>query len=82
MPTIGAYEAKTRFSELLDRAEKGERFTITRHGKAVAEIVPAAAHDVARARDGMRQLDELAKTVDLGDLTWEDIKRLRDEGRP
>ena len=82
MPTIGAYEAKTRFSELLDRAEKGERFTITRHGKAVAEIVPAVSHDVARAREGMRQLEELARTVDLGDLTWEDIKKFRDEGRP
>jgi prevent-host-death family protein len=44
VPIIGAYEAKTRFPELLDRAEKGERFTITRHGKAVAEIVPAVTH--------------------------------------
>jgi prevent-host-death family protein len=82
MPIIGAYEAKTRFSELLERAEKGERFTITRHGKVVAEIVPAVSHDVARARAAMQRIRELSKDVDIGDLTWEDIKKLREEGRP
>ena len=81
MPTLGAYEAKTRFSELLKRTEKGERFTITRHGKAVAEIVPVVTHDVERAREGMRRIRALAKRVDLSDLTWEDLKRMRDEGR-
>jgi hypothetical protein len=44
--------------------------------------VPAVTHDVARARKAMRRLEELAKTVDLGDLSWEDIKKMRDEGRP
>lgn len=34
-------EAKARFSELLDRAEKGESLTIRRHGKPVARLVPA-----------------------------------------
>jgi prevent-host-death family protein len=38
---IGAYEAKTHFSQLLDRVEKGERITITKHGKPVAVLVPA-----------------------------------------
>ena len=40
MPTeIGAFEAKTKFSELLRKVELGERFTVTRRGKVVAEIV-------------------------------------------
>ena len=38
MSTIGAYEAKTKFSELLERVEKGEHFTLTRHGQVVAEL--------------------------------------------
>lgn len=37
---IGAYEAKARFSELLERAAQGEEITITRHGNAVARLVP------------------------------------------
>ncbi len=81
MANIGAYEAKTRFSELIERAEKGERFTITRHGKPVAEIVPIRRHDPERAREGFTQLRALAATVDLGDLTWEDLKKMRDEGK-
>lgn len=36
---IGAFEAKTKFSELLRKVELGERFTVTRRGKVVAEIV-------------------------------------------
>jgi prevent-host-death family protein len=42
MPTeIGAFEAKTKFSELLRKVEQGERFTITLRGKAVAQLSPA-----------------------------------------
>lgn len=40
-PTIGAAEAKTHFSQVLDRVEHHvETITITRHGEAVADIVP------------------------------------------
>ncbi len=40
MSTVGAYEAKTHLSALLDRVERGERITITRHGRPVAVMVP------------------------------------------
>ena len=41
MPTeVGAFEAKTKFSELLRKVEQGERFTITLRGKAIADIIP------------------------------------------
>jgi antitoxin (DNA-binding transcriptional repressor) of toxin-antitoxin stability system len=36
--TLTIAEAKAKFSELVRRAEAGERFIITRHGKPVAEI--------------------------------------------
>lgn len=39
MITVGAFEAKTKFSELLDRVERGEEVVITRHGKIVARMV-------------------------------------------
>ena len=37
--TVGAFEAKTKLAELLDKVEAGESITITRHGKAVAQLV-------------------------------------------
>ncbi|MEJ5247640.1 type II toxin-antitoxin system Phd/YefM family antitoxin [Caldilinea sp.] len=40
MPSIGAYEAKTHFSELLKRVQRGERFIITHHGAPVAVLAP------------------------------------------
>lgn len=42
MKEIGTYEAKRTFSRLLSEVEAGTRFVITRHGKPVAEIIPAA----------------------------------------
>ncbi|WP_205963609.1 type II toxin-antitoxin system Phd/YefM family antitoxin [Roseicella aquatilis] len=38
--SIGAYEAKTHLSALLDRVERGESLTITRNGKPVARLIP------------------------------------------
>jgi prevent-host-death family protein len=40
MTTIGALEAKTRLSELLDRVAQGEEIVITRDGKPAARLVP------------------------------------------
>jgi len=43
--TVGAYEAKTRFSKLLARVAKGETITVTLRGRDVAKIVPAGTQD-------------------------------------
>lgn len=40
MHSIGVYEAKTHLAELVDRASKGQRITITRRGVPVAMICP------------------------------------------
>ena len=48
--TVGAFEAKTKLAELLDKVEAGETVTITRHGKTVAKLVPATADEAGRAR--------------------------------
>jgi antitoxin (DNA-binding transcriptional repressor) of toxin-antitoxin stability system len=47
---IGAFEAKTKLSELLRRVEQGERFTVTVRGKVVAELGPPEP-----ARDAVRE---------------------------
>lgn len=45
---VSAYDAKTHLPKLLERAERGERFVITRHGKPVAQLIPVEAHDEAQ----------------------------------
>ncbi len=40
MSKVGSYQAKTHLPRLLKRVERGERITITRHGVAVAMLVP------------------------------------------
>jgi prevent-host-death family protein len=47
--SIGAYEAKSRFSELVARAEKGESFLVTKNGRPVARITPAVSFDREKA---------------------------------
>lgn len=38
--TLGVADAKRRFSELIERVQKGERFVISRRGKPVVALVP------------------------------------------
>lgn len=40
---ISYSEARRSLAELLERAARGERITITRHGKPVAELGPTTA---------------------------------------
>ena len=40
MTSIGFYEARTHFSQLLDQVARGKKVLITRHGKSVALLVP------------------------------------------
>ena len=59
MAKLTAFEAKTRFGELLERVAKGEEVVITRHDKPVARLVPEGAQrvdDVRRAVEGLREL--------------------------
>ena len=54
---VGAFDAKTRLSELLRKVDQGERFTITVRGRAVAQLVPAKPEsDRARVDAAVRGL--------------------------
>ena len=79
MITVGAFEAKTHLSALLDRVAAGEEVVITKHGKPVARLVGTQQIDRARANDAFEKLKALRKGTRLGGLSW---KELRDEGRP
>ena len=56
--TVGAYEAKTKFSELIARAEKGESFTVTKNGRPVARILPTVDFEREQARRAFEELRE------------------------
>jgi prevent-host-death family protein len=57
--TVGAYEAKTKFSELIARAEKGETFVVTKNGRPVARITPVADLDREKARHAAERIRAL-----------------------
>lgn len=83
MREVGAFDAKNRLGQLLDLVEHGEEVTITRHGKAVARLVPLR-HGVSRdeARAAIRRIRERAEQRKLGRFDWSEWKAYRDEGRP
>ena len=53
---IGAYEAKTHLPALLERVARGERFTITKHGRPIARLVPVERTGPDRRREAIERL--------------------------
>lgn len=78
MTTVGAFEAKTHLSALLDRVENGERVTITRHGTPVAMLVPVNRTTSQAYAEAADRLRALRRGVSLGDLS---LRSLVVEGR-
>lgn len=75
MITVGAFEAKTKLSELLDRVERGEEIVITRHGKTVARMVPESQRDT----EAERKAREAKAAKILAEIT-RIREKLREEG--
>ena len=79
MKQIQASEAKAKLAELLDAVERGETIVITRHGHAIARLVP---DEVARQSDARRAMAEIeAARADAPRVTKREILAWRDEGR-
>lgn len=86
MASISAFEAKTRFGELLDRVARGEEIVITRHDKPVARIVPEgrrSREEVTRAIVGLSALRQRIATRTRGrsKVTDSDVRKAIDQGR-
>ena len=77
--TVGAYEAKTHLSELLEKVEAGEEITITKHGAPVAKLVPVkkVASQEERAA-AIKRIQRLASGLSLRGLK---VRDLISEGR-
>jgi prevent-host-death family protein len=82
MDEIGAFEAKNKLAELLDRVEHGEEIVITRRGKRVAKLVPAEAQQgSAAACAAATKIRVLAREMKLGRFDWKEWKTFRDHSR-
>ena len=78
MESVGAFEAKTHLGELLDRVERGESMTITRHGKPVAQLVPAPPAQKRSRAEVIGDLLDFGKGRRLDGMS---IRDMIDEGR-
>ena len=83
MQSVGIYEAKTRFSALIELVEQGEEVRITRHGKEVVRMLPVRRRPVITDEQIARELEQiqaLQQTVKAQEAT-QTIARLRHAGR-
>jgi prevent-host-death family protein len=79
MTRLSATEARAQFSDVLERAFKGERVVIERHGKVLGAIVsPDDLHILEQVRALADEEDAAAVTrarKEKGRIPWETIKR-------
>lgn len=78
MITVGAFEAKTQFSALLERVASGEEVLITRHGKPIARLSPSKRLIASVSPRRSARLKEMAAGCRLDGLS---VRKLRNEGR-
>jgi prevent-host-death family protein len=74
---IGSYDAKTRLPEILRRVEAGEVFTITKHGKPIADLVPSKSAANFQTETAIANILK-AKRHRLSDSL---LRELKDAGR-
>jgi prevent-host-death family protein len=85
MTTISAFEAKTRFGDLLERVSRGEEIVITKHQKPVARLVPEGRPALREIKEAVNELaslrDEMASRQGARPLPDKDIREAIQKGR-
>jgi prevent-host-death family protein len=75
---VGAFEAKTQLSRLLDLVRKGEKVVITKHGVPVAQLVPPDLKTRTDVSTVIKELSGIRKRTKSGK---DSIRSLITEGR-
>lgn len=79
MREIQASEAKAHLPQLLDDVERGETLIITRHGRAIARIVPEVDRRQEQVDRALANISELRRrTLKVG---ISEILSAKEEGR-
>jgi prevent-host-death family protein len=75
MREIQASDAKAHLSRLLDDIERGETIIITRHGRAIARIIPETHRRQREIGEALADIKELGKEIarNLGPVSVEEI---------
>lgn len=84
MTRVTAFEAKTRFGELLERVARGEEVVITRHARPVARLVPEGVprlDQVRRSVQGLRDLQQRIRRRSNARLSAREVRAAIEEGR-
>jgi prevent-host-death family protein len=78
--TIGAFEAKTHFSEVISEVQNGSDYVITKRGKPVAKVIPVIERRQTRQEflEACRELRNLWKGPPLKPG---EIKEMIEDGR-
>ncbi len=74
----GAEEARNSLPQLLDAAERGESTVITRHGRAVAALVPVTAQAPAHGQNSLTAFEGSGRGL-WGKDSTHTLRRLRGE---
>lgn len=75
---VGAFEAKTQLSKLLELARRGERIIITKHGVPVAQLTAVADRRMQGASETIEEIKAIRGRSKPG---GESIRSLIAEGR-
>jgi prevent-host-death family protein len=79
MENIDAFEVKTQFADLLDRVARGEKITITRHGKPAAVLGPVVEKEAGLShKEIVESMRTLRRQVKPGKMT---VREMVNEGR-
>jgi prevent-host-death family protein len=86
MASVTAFEAKTRFGQLLERVVRGEEVIITRHDKPVARLIPEGRPRLESVRKAILELRQLReriarRTSGKPKVTIQNVKSAVAEGR-
>jgi prevent-host-death family protein len=75
---IQSSEAKTHLLRILDEVEAGESYVVTRHGRAVARLVPEADRRAEATEKALVALQKIGRRLPM--LTLADIMSGRHDG--
>lgn len=78
MREVQSSHAKAHLPQLLTEVERGETIIITRHGRAIARIVPEPNHRKSELDSTLEEMKALGRSN--GKISVEDILSARHEG--